>query len=166
MWTVWDTKREEGHGKRKRGSISLRVLALMDLAPSPSRARHQSDSPSRLSRSGTALKRVHAIREGLRVRGALAASTRKPEGTPISTDGPSVFGKDTGQGVTAVREWNPFWLGVSALTTRKGYKTLRKFKEKFRFNFWTFTTKNTRLHPSNPPIEPNPPVWLIPGGVW
>nr|DAU50399.1 MAG TPA: hypothetical protein [Caudoviricetes sp.] len=41
MWTVWDTKREEGHGKRKKGSISLRVLALMDLAPSPSRARHQ-----------------------------------------------------------------------------------------------------------------------------
>lgn len=41
-------------------------------------------------------ERVHAIREGLRVRGALATSTRKPEETPISTDGPSVFGKDTG----------------------------------------------------------------------
>ena len=48
------------------------------------------------ARTGTALKGVHAIREGLRVRGALATSTRKPEGTPISTDGPSVFGKDTG----------------------------------------------------------------------
>nr|DAD66285.1 MAG TPA: hypothetical protein [Siphoviridae sp. ctj7f2] len=45
-----DTVQERG------GSISLRVLALMDLAPSPSRARHQPDSPSRLSRSGTALK--------------------------------------------------------------------------------------------------------------
>nr|DAN85454.1 MAG TPA: hypothetical protein [Caudoviricetes sp.] len=32
----------------------------------------------------------------MRVRGALATSTRKPDGTPISTDGPSVFGKDTG----------------------------------------------------------------------
>lgn len=53
-------------------------------------------SPNRHSSSGTALKRVHAIRKGLRVRGALATSTRKPEGTPISADGPSVFGKDTG----------------------------------------------------------------------
>jgi len=44
MWTVWDAKREEGHGKKKRGEHQpshLKVLALMDLAPSPSRARHQ-----------------------------------------------------------------------------------------------------------------------------
>lgn len=169
MWTVWDTVGGRRTRSKKEGGASaftpssLKVLALMDLAPSPSRARHQPEQAQPIR---------HSPERGTRHQGRLE-STRSPSdeyskawGNTLSTDGPSVFGKDTGQGVTAVREWNPFWLGVSALTTLKGYKTLRKFKEKFRFNFWTFTTKNTRLHPSNPPIEPKPPVWLIPGGVW
>lgn len=153
--------------KKEGGVLALRLkgwwLNADGWGPSP---QGLGISPSRLSLSGTALKGVHAIREGLRVRGALATSTRKPEGRPSALMGLACSERTHGYSVTAVREWNPFWLGVSALTTLKGYKTLRKFKEKFRFNFWTFTTKNTRLHPSNPPIEPKPPVWLIPGGVW
>ena len=63
-----DTVREEGHGKRKRGSISLQALTLS--------AEHRAleglgISPSRLSPSGTALKGVHAIRGRLE-------STRSP----------------------------------------------------------------------------------------
>ena len=164
MWTVLDAKGEEGHGKRKRGEHQPSRLKVLAVSTEPPQG--LGISPNRLSSSGTALKGVHVIREGLKVRGALATSTRKPEGTPSALMGLACSERTQGYSVGAVREWNPFWLGVSALTTLKGYKTLRKFKEKFRFNFWTFTTKNTRLHPSNPPIEPNPPVWLIPGGVW
>lgn len=163
MWTVLDTVGEEGRGKKKRGSISLRVLAPSTEPLKGSASVWQSEQAQPIR---------HSPERSTRHQGRLE-STRSPSdeyskawGNTLSTDGPSVFGKDTGQGVRAVREWNPFWLGVSALTTLKGYKTLRKFKEKFRFNFWTFTTKNTRLHPSNPPIEPKPPVWLILGGVW
>jgi len=101
MWTVWDTVREEGHGKRKRGSISLQALTLS--------AEHRAleglgISPSRLSPSGTALKGVHAIREGLRVRGALATSTLKPEGTPSALIGLACSERTQEYSVTAVRE--------------------------------------------------------------
>lgn len=172
MWTVLDTVRgrRTRHKKEEGASAftpsSLKVLALRGLALNTEPPQGLGISPNRLSLSGTALKGVHVIREGLRVRGALATSTRKPEGTPSALMGLACSERTQEYSVTAVREWNPFWLGVSALTTLKGYKTLRKFKEKFRFNFWTFTTKNTRLHPSNPPIEPNHRVWLIPGGIW
>ena len=97
MWTVLDTVGEEGHGKRKRGEHQPSSLQVLALSIEPLKG-------SASARTGTALKGVHAIREGLRVRGALATSTRKPEGTPLALMSLACSERTQEYSVTAVRE--------------------------------------------------------------